>query len=257
MNKKVKVVVGGALLIAIVALAGCTANASDEPVNPGNVQVNIGQQQEGIWVNGNGKAVAVPDVATLSLGVEAQEATVEQARTEAADAMDKVIAALKDQGVAEKDIQTQSFNIQQVSRWDSDRQQENIIGYLVSNTVTAKVREIEKTGAVIDAVATAGGDFIRINNVGFTVDDPSEYYQQAREEAVNDAAAKAQQLATLSGVTLGKATYITENTYIPGPIYRQDMAAVPTEATSTVETPISVGEMEITVNVQLAYAIID
>ena len=136
------------------------------------------------------------------------------------------------------------------------KQQEIVIGYRVTNMVTAKIRDVGKAGTVIDAVAAAGGDLTRINSIGFTVDDPSTYYEEARQKAVADADAKAKQLADLAGVKLGKPTYISESSYMPGPIYRQDLVAK-AAAAPAVTTPISPGEMEITMNVQLAYAILD
>ncbi len=249
-------VIGVVLILAVAGLAGCSSGGATLGSGAEPIKINLNSQQEGIWVNGSGKVLAVPDVAILRLGVEAQEATVAEAQTQAAEAMDKVMTALKGEGVAEKDIQTQYFNIYRVTRWDNIREQEIVIGYRVTNTVTAKIREVAKAGAVIDAVANAGGDLTRIDSIGFTVDDPTAYYSEARQKAVVDAEAKAKQLAEVAGVNLGKPTYISESSYIPGPIYRQDMM-VKAEGAPAVETPISPGEMEITLNIQLAYAIVD
>ena len=91
------------------------------------------------------------------------------------------MAALTGAGIAEKDIQTQYFNIRRVTRWDNVKEQEIVIGYRVTNMVTAKIREIEKTGTVIDAIAVAGGDLTRVDSIGFIVDDPSPYYEEARQ----------------------------------------------------------------------------
>jgi uncharacterized protein len=252
--KKIWLAIAGTVLVlAVVGLVGC---GSDEGVtlngDTSSIKLSLNGQQEGIWVNGEGKVSVVPDLATLSLGIEAQELTVAEAQAKAAEAMTSVMNALKAAGIDEKDIQTQYFNIQEVTRWDNDKQQEFVIGYKVTNTVTVKVRDVTKTGPVIDAVTAAGGDLTRINSIGFTVDDPSSAYEQARVDAVNDAAAKAKKLADTAGVKLGKPSYITESSYIPGPIYR-DVAAA--EGTPASTTPISPGEMEITVNVQIGYAI--
>ena len=165
--------------------------------------------------------------------------------------MDRVINALTDNGVDDKDIQTQYFSIDRVTRWDREGEEEIVVGYRVTNTVTAKIREIDKAGSIIDAVAAAGGDFTRINSIGFSVDDPSAYYDEARQEAMADARAKAEQLAELAEVELGKPTYISEG--IISPVYQRSMyegAAPPT-------TPISPGEMELTLSVQVVYAILD
>jgi uncharacterized protein len=249
--KKIWLAIAGTVLLLVVGLVGCSSG--NTPSN-GNINVNLNNQQEGIWVNGEGKVTAVPDVAILSLGIEAQELTVAEAQAKAAAAMDSVMKALKDAGIDEKDIQTQYFNIQKVTRWDNDKQYETVIGYRVTNTVIAKVRDVTKAGTVIDAVVVAGGDLTRINSIGFTVDDPSSYYEQARVKAVTDAAAKAKKLADTAGVKLGKPVYITESSYIPGPIYRDVANAA---ETPTPVTPISPGEMEITANVQINYAIVD
>ncbi|GAI83768.1 unnamed protein product, partial [marine sediment metagenome] len=164
---------------------------------------------------GQGVVTVTPDIATLRLGVEVQAATVAEAQSQAIEAMDEVMEALTDNGVAEKDIQTQYFSIRQITRWDQDDDEEVVIGYRVTNTVTAKIRDVDEAGTVIDAVAAAGGDFIRIDSINFSVDDPSAYYEEAREEAMADAEAKAEQLAELAGGNLGKATYISESSQTP------------------------------------------
>ena len=254
--KKIWLSVIGLAVLAVVGLSSCSPGGTTLSGAPSNLRVNLNSQQEGIWVSGRGEVSAVPDIATLRLGIEAQEASVAEAQSQAAEAMDRVMAALIDNGVAEKDIQTQYFNIRQVTRWDKDREQEVVIGYRVTNMITAKIKELDKAGTIIDAVATAGGDLTRINSIGFSVEDPSAYHEEARQKAMADARAKAEQMAELAGVKLGKPTYISESTYSPPPIFRQDLfekaagAPVP-------ETPISPGEMEISINVQLVYAILN
>jgi uncharacterized protein YggE len=123
--------------------------------------------------------------------------------------------------------------------------------FQVSNTVTVTVRAVDKTGAIIDAAAVAGGDLTRVNGVSFSVSNPEQYYSQARQAAVKDAADKAAQLAKSAGVTLGKATYISESSNTPVyPIYN-GVAAIP--ATST--TSINPGQTDITIDVQIVYSI--
>jgi len=262
MKKKWLWAIGLAVVIPIVALSGCYAGIPG-PVGPrwsnlpSSLQVNMGNQQQGIWVTGQGEVAAVPDIATLRLGIEAQEATVAEAQTQASEAMDRVMAALIDNEVADRDIQTQYFSIHKVTRWDETKNQEIVIGYRVTNMVTAKIRDIEKAGLIIDAVAVAGGDLTRIDSISFSIDDPSVYFGEAREEAMADAEAKAEHLAQLAGVRLGKPTYISESSYLPPPIYpRVAYEGVPMPAPAP-PPPISPGEMEITLTVQIAYAILD
>ena len=244
------------LLLAVIGVTGCSGDGLT--VSGGSLELkgNLTGQQEGIWVSGTGKVYATPDVAILSLGIESQETTVAAAQANAAEAMDKVMDALKDEGVKEEDIQTQRFSIQKVTRWDSSKEQEQVIGYRVTNIVTAKVRDVEKAGQVIDSVAAAGGDLTRIDSIGFTVDDPTPYYTEARAQAMEYAKAKAEQLAGLAGMKLGKATYITESSYVPSPNYISRDYAMAEEAGS-VPTTISAGELEITTNVNVAYELND
>lgn len=245
---------GFLLVIPAVLLSGCGCSA---PTTVGAVNLNLTNQQSGIWVTGEGEATAVPDVATLRLGVEATQDTVEGAQAQAAEAMDGVMTALKDNDVAEKDIQTEYFRIHKITRWDRDEDEEVVIGYRVSNIVTAKIRDVEEAGSIIDAVVEAGGDLIRVDDISFSVDDPSAYYREAREEAVADAEAKAEQLAKAAGVRLGEPTYVSESTYVTPPIFpRAAMEAIPAPAPA-VETPISPGEMEIRATVQVVYSILD
>ena len=242
------------LVIPVVILLGCSRSA---PTTVGAVNLNLTNQQSGIWVTGEGEATAVPDVATLRLGVEATQDTVEEAQAQAAEAMDGVMTALKDNGVAEKDIQTQYFSIHKVTRWDETKNQEIVIGYRVTNMVTAKIRDIDNAGSIIDAIVKAGGDLTRIDSISFSIDDPSAYFGEARGKAMADAEAKAEQLASLAGVRLGKPTYISESSYLPPPIYpRVAYEGVPMPAPAP-PPPISPGEMEITLTVQIAYAILD
>lgn len=233
------------LVLAVVGLAACTPSKTTVEA------INLTSQQEGIWVTGQGKVTVVPDIATLQLGIEAQAATVAEAQAQASQAMDRVMTALTKNGVAKKDIQTQYFNITKITRWDDKNQREVIIGYRVTNIVTAKIRAIDKAGAIIDAVAEAGGNLTRIDNISFSIDDPTAYYGQAREKAMADAKAKAEQMAKLGGVTLGKPTYISESSYFPSPV-----PVKLREGASAVETPISPGETDITISVQIVYAIL-
>jgi len=235
------------ILFLVVVLAFGAAGCAQES----NVSVTP-QQQTGIWVTGQGEVMAVPDIAELRLGVEVQADTVAEAQTQASAAMDKVQQALEDNGVAEKDIQTQRYSIYPVTKWISDKDEQEIVGYRVTNIVVAKIRDVDEAGAIIDAVAEAGGDSTRIQAISFDVDDKTPYYEQARAKAVEDANNKATQLAELADVGLGKATYISEGAaYLP---VRADSYDVYPEVGGT--TPISPGELKITVQVQMIYQIV-
>ena len=261
MNRKWLLAIALVPVVPIVALSGCcfdipgiTGVGFDR--SPSALEVNLDSQQAGIWVTGQGETMAAPDIAVLRVGIEAQEATVAEAQVEAVEAMDGVMKSLIDSGVAEKDIQTQYFNIRQVTRWDDVKSENIVIGYQVTNMVSAKIRDIDKAGTIIDAVAAAGGDFIRIDSIDFSIDDPRGYYDEARQEAVADARARAEQLADLAGVSLGQPTYISEGAQSSSPIYRGG-GIYYDEAMAMPETSISPGEMEVSLTVQVRYAILE
>lgn len=245
-------------IIGLLFLAGCTLREQGA-VPQGTSAVLQATEQTGLVVSGEGQGSYVPDIAVLRLGIESQETTVAQAQLRAREAMAKVVAALRGKGVADKDIQTQYFSIQPVTQYIEEtvggirRGKQITVGYLVSNTVQAKLRKVDEAGPIIDAVAEAGGDLTRIDSISFTKEDISQEKNLAREKAVKDAQAKAQQIAGLLGIELGKPLYITESspyTPVPSPIY-----ARAAEAAGAPPTPILVGEQELTVTVQIVYAI--
>lgn len=231
-----------ALVLVMMFSPGCTHEV-----------IYTGQpQQTGVWVTGEGEVTAPPDLAIVNLGIETQEDTVSEAQAQAAKAMEKLMQALKDNGIAENDIQTQQYSIYPVRRWDDEKNEEQIIGYRVTNIVSVKIRELGETGTIIDAATSAGGDYIRVGGITFTIEHPERYLEEARTKALEDANKKAEQMARLTGVTLGKPTYISEGAlYVPRIAKGVDELQLAPSAT----TPISPGEMKVTVSVQVAYAI--
>ncbi len=248
MKKGIIVAVGIALVLVTVGVAGCGDYFGSEET--GLVKSISSQQDIGIWVTGVGKVAVVPDVAVLSLGVEAQAATVAEAQQQASGAMNAIMGVLDSYGVDEKDIRTQQYSIQPVREWRDD--QYILIGYRVTDTVSIKVRDIDDTGSIIDGAVAAGGDYTIINSISFTVDEPEAYYEDVREEAMADAKDKAEQMAELGGVNLGKPMYIAEYSgYSPNTVYydiREDMG-------SELTTDISPGETEIQMTIQVVYGI--
>lgn len=211
------------------------------------------QQNTGIWVTGEGKVTVVPDIAILSLGVEAQADTVSVAQSQAATAMAAVVEELDNSGIARKDIKTQQFSIIPIRRWVEEKGEEVLLGYRVTNTVIVKVREVDNTGTIIDDVVEVGGDYIRINSISFTVDDPAAYREEAREIAMADAETKARQLAELGNVELGQPIYINESGGFLPVVREVFIGAPPMPMPAAAPTSISPGETEIRLSVQVVY----
>lgn len=241
----------GVAIIALLAvgLVGCSGNSDN-----GTTIGLISNQQEGIWVTGYGKVTVTPDIANLVLGVNARENTVVEAQASAAAAMNEIMAVLTQHGIAEKDIQTQQFNIYPVYSYDDKENRSTIIGYEVTNTVNVTIRDLSKAGTIVDATAQTGGDLTRVNSISFSVEDPTQYYTEARELAMEDANNAAAELAALGGVKLGKPTFISQTGYYQPDVREYYYGAAVDNGSAP--TPISPGTTEITLTVQVTYSII-
>jgi uncharacterized protein YggE len=209
-------------------------------------------QQSGISVTGNGSVTVVPDIAVLSLGVEVTAKTVADARMQAAEAMAAVQQTLTDNAIADADITTTSFSIQPQYDYRSDDTPQ-VIGYTVSNRLSVKVRNIDSVSDVLDDATGAGGDDVRINGISFTVDEPEQFQDEVRKLAIEDARERAEQLASLAGVTLGKARTISESSS-SSPFADSGGGRV-FAAAAQAETSISPGETEISISVFVTYGI--
>ncbi|MFA7297757.1 MAG: SIMPL domain-containing protein [Dehalococcoidia bacterium] len=237
-----------ALLGAALLAAGCDTRS--EIVMPS-------AEARGISVEGTGKVTVVPDVGEISMAAQVTRPTVQQARDDAAKAMDAIRAAVRGQGVEDKDVATSGFNIQpQYDYRPNGGGTPQISGYMVNNQVTVKVRKVETLSKVLDAAVSAGGNDVRVNNVQFTVDDPEKSAGAAREAAVANARTHAESLAKAAGVKLGKARTIVESgSTIPVP--RAVAAAAPSlgKGGSDVATPVSPGQTEVSVSVSVVFDI--
>jgi uncharacterized protein len=204
----------------------------------------------GITVSGAGEANAAPDIVEVDVGVSVLADSVQDATRIAADRADAVSSALTAAGVAAEDMATTEYSIR--PEYDYSASSQRLLGYRVANTVRAKVHDIASTGPLLDSIASAGGDETRVNGLGFGVADETSLLARAREAAWNDARTKAEQLAALSGHTLGKATSITET--IQGPVLPMPrMMAADMAITERASTPIQPGTSSVTVTLQVEF----
>jgi hypothetical protein len=207
------------------------------------------EEKKGIWIIGEGKVEVSPDIAILSLGVEVQGKTVEQAQQKASNAMEKIIGVLKSGGIAAKDIQTTRYRIDSITR------EGKVTGYEATNLVKVKIRDIDRVGEILDRVVSAGRDLVRVKGINFTIDDPTPYKSQAREIAMSEAKAKARELSQLAGVRLGKVIYIQEiSPTWYGRWYGPEVLESRIEA-PPMPPPIEPGELEITLTLEVGFSI--
>ena len=239
------------LAIALVTAIACGATTEDPPT-PTPESSSANSPQGGISVSGTASISLAPDTATIVLGVEALHETVAQARADAAAAMTSIVEVLTAAGVADEDIQTQHLSIQ--PQYDYSGEARELTGFTVVNIVNVTIRDIDSVGAVIDQTVEAGGDLTRVQSIYFSVDDTSSYEDQLIEEAVQDATAKAQRLADLTGVTLGKPLSINYGGGVPYPVFDRSFGIAMAES-AAFDTPISAGEVESSVTVSIIFAI--
>ena len=204
--------------------------------------------QRTISVTGTGSVEAAPDMATLMIGVTTQAETAAEALAANTEATNAVIARLTASGVAARDMQTSNLSIN--PNWTGyDSSTPTIAGYVASNMLTVRVRALETTGTVLDAAVTDGAN--TLNGLTFGLADPEPAYNEARKEAVADARAKAELLATAAGVKLGPVLSIADQGAMtdPAPMYREAVSAAP--------VPVVGGELGLIANVSVTYAIAD
>jgi uncharacterized protein YggE len=234
--------------VGVVALLAVACDGGDTVIQNTN-------QTTGISATGTGRAFGEPDIAIVNVGVNVQRDTVEQARADAAAAQEEVIQSLLDNGVSEEDIQTVGFSVYPQYDYPPDRPQGEIIGYVVNNVVTAKIRDLDTTGVVIDDATVAGGNDAVVQGVSFTIDDPTELREEARRQAVERAQEQAGQLADAAGVELGDILSISES----GGNFPFDAPATGGRsldaALQVPETPIQPGQVEVNISVSLQFAI--
>lgn len=236
-----------AVALALAFTAATRGSSATTRIDTGTAQ------PPAISVNGEGKTTAAPDLAMVTLGVSTLRGSVAQARDDAATAMDAMVRSMRNNGVAEKDIQTQQLSISPEYDYSGNRQV--LRGFRVSNTVAAKVRDINRTSAVVDDAVTAGGDEVQVQGISFTIDRPEELRRQAREKAVQDARARAETLASSSGVSLGAPLAISETGYTPGPVAFQAAGKTADSVAAAPATPVQTGELDVTVQVSVSWEI--
>ena len=217
--------------------------------SPSVVAAASGDPTHGITVQGTAIISLKPDMASLYLGVDAQATTATQAQSNASKAMAAVIAAVKKQGVADADVATQGINLNPT--YDPTiNGTSHVNGYQASQSLSVKVRDLDKLGPVIDAGVAAGAT--SVGGISFSLADPTAATDQARQMAVADAHKRAQSLATAAGVTLGAPISVTEESATQPPVYYAAGAAADKASAAT---PVQVGTTDVTVTVDVVYSI--
>jgi uncharacterized protein YggE len=238
------------VLATTVLLAGALLSAVPAGAQEPDTDNTDADEPRTITVNATGQVRGTPDVMELTIGVSSRESSAAEALARNSERARKVIEVLLEAGVDEKDLQTTNLSVSPV--YDDDG--EHVVGYAVSNTVDARIKELDEVGKVVDAATTVAGDDIVVNGLYFSFDDNTELVTQARTDAVKRARSQAEQLAAAAGVELGALLTLTEDSAPVGPAVDSAPRAAESGDSSAVP-PVEPGSQALSVTVTLVYAI--
>lgn len=227
--------VKAAAMAAAMAVQMATGAAAEAPVAR-------------ITVSGEGRVDTAPDMATITLGVQVRADTATAALADNSARLSAVLAALKADGIAERDMQTSGLGLGPVLDYSRDGQPPRVTGYEASNMLTVRVRDLTRLGVVLDKAVGDGAN--TLNGLSFGVSDPAAMLDAARVAAVQDARRKAQMMAEAAGARLGAVLEMAEQGGMPAPMFR----AAPMAMESAV--PVEGGEVSLSVGVSVTWALV-
>lgn len=213
-----------------------------------------------INVMGEGVVQARPDVGTFSFAVRAEGETAAAAQTASAEAMNEILEYLESAGVAEEDIKTQNYNLNQQYRYEErvcpagnycPPGEQIPDGFEVYQNVQVKVRDLDQSGELIAGVGERGAT--NISSLQFTIDDESELKAEARSEAIADAREKAEALARDLDMRLGEVINFYENQEYPHPYYMERSMGGDMAMNESASPSLPTGESDVRVNVSITY----
>ena len=231
-----------ASIITVSAVAGVVALAI--PANGADTT-----NTRYITVTGVGTISVVPDAVRFNATVSALASTNAAALSSASKSAAAVRAALKDKGIALKDIRSANISVYPEYNWTQEAGTK-ITGYRASQSFDVLIRKASDAGTIIEAVVSAGGDNVQLGGVIPTTLNPAIATEEARSAAVANAKSKASSYAKLLGTSIGKVLFLEEQS---SPIYSSPFPMAKAEADSAVQ--IDLGEQDVTVTITVRWAL--
>lgn len=208
-----------------------------------------GNEPRYITITGEGTAYAIPDIATVSFGITKEGSDIPTLTSKTNSEMNEMIQAIKDAGVDAKDIKTIQYSLNPKYDYQRDTGARTLSGYEMTQSVTVKIRDFNKIGAVYTAASNANV----IGSIYFSVDNDEQVKQQAREEAINKAKEKAKNIASISGLRLGKLVDVSEG-YNYYSAYEKAVGMGGSDGSAPAPT-IEPGQQEVNITVTLTYKV--
>ena len=220
---------------------------------PAAVHADDAARPRTVAVSGVGEVAAEPDMAYVTLGVEARKPTMTEARADVAKTVDRVLALTRDLRIDPKYVNATRLQVQPEYSWNEKDRKRVLLGYLVSRQVQVELRDLEQLGPLLERAVDAG-----VNQVNDPMLDSTRRKALEREamtKAVEDARLNAETLARAAGTRLGPVRTLNGSASAPPmPMYRRtmamaDMAAAPPAPEATYQA----GEMKFSANVSAEY----
>lgn len=241
-----KLLVTGGFLLFVLLLFGIGTSLMTLPAGTAAAQTDESQLRT-IQVSGHGQVSAEPDRAAVRLGVQTEADSAQEALEANSERMTAVISATLGIDINQSDIQTQGVRLQPIYESTTDGESAELAGYRASNMVRVTVRDLDQLGELLDTAVAAGGN--TIEGIQFEVSDQAELEAAAREAAMQNAQAKAEQLTELAGAELGPVQTIWE-TGGPNPI-----PAFTSDESMAASVPVQPGTQSIEANVMVTWEI--
>ena len=235
-----------ALMISAAAMTAAPAAAQDAVAV---VRPVAGTRLD---ISATGSVSRVPDLAIISAGVVTKSPTASGAIADNAARMERVRAALKRAGIADRDIQTSSINLNPDYRYDNN-QPPVLTGYQASNSVSIRFRDIRNSGKILDALVAQGAN--QINGPSLTSDKPEAAYDEARTKALAAGRARADLYARSLGMRVTRLMSVSEGgTNMPRPPY--PMAMMAQAERSDAKTAIEPGSQDLEITLGMSFELL-
>lgn len=233
------------VLVGAIALAGCS-------IGGGDTYQGVEAPNRGVTVQATGTAKVVPDGVIFQFAVTNLGESAESATNQVADLADKAREVLDNADIDDKDIATQSILVNEEIQYNPDGSQESL-GYRATQSFVITIREEDEAGAIVQDVIAAVGDGIRVDGVTPTVLENEDALNQAREDAVDNAKAKAEDYADLLGIDLGEVQSVSE---VSSPVVMGPVATAEAGLDSAnKEIQVDLGEQDVTVTIEVRWGI--
>lgn len=239
-----------ALLVALAASGAALGLFASSDSQPGAASACQSAAPK-LTVQGTGNATGTPNLLTISVGIDVTAPSAQASLVDDNSKATAVTTALKQGGILDKDVQTSDLSIN--PNYNSNG---TITGYQVTNTLTAKLHDFSSAGSVIDAIAGAVGNAIRVNSLTFSVEDPRAIENQARNQAVHEAVSHAKSMAQAAGERLGPICSLSDQTPVQrSPVENGFGTAAGASSFPAPAVPLESGTQESSAQVSIVYSL--